>query len=81
MTPEQRIAKHNLQPYLELIDPGWAHRNQFDYMEAVDAAERVRAFVHAAIAAETDRCCGIVYGQCSSDVVAERTVRAIRGKV
>lgn len=28
---------------------------------------------------ERERCCQIVYGQCSSDNVAERTVRAIRG--
>lgn len=31
-----------------------------------------------AIRAEQDRCCRIVYGQCSSDVTAERTVKAIR---
>ena len=47
MSPEDRIAKHNLQPYLAVIDPMWAHLNQFDYHAAVDAAERVRALVLA----------------------------------
>lgn len=52
MSPEQRIAKHNLQPYLALIDPDWAHLNQFDYHSAIEAAERVRA----AIMAEREAC-------------------------
>ena len=30
---------------------------------------------------EQDRCCKIIYGQCSSDNAAERTVRAIRSGV
>jgi len=29
---------------------------------------------------EQDRCCAIVFGQCESDNVAQRTVNAIRGK-
>lgn len=29
---------------------------------------------------ERERCCTIVYAQCSSDNVAQRTVDAIRGK-
>jgi hypothetical protein len=29
---------------------------------------------------EQDRCCSIVFGQCESDNVAQRTVNAIRGK-
>jgi hypothetical protein len=33
----------------------------------------------AAVAAERERCCGIVFGQCDSDNVAQRTVDAIRG--
>lgn len=33
----------------------------------------------AATAAEQERCCGIVFGQCSSDNVAQRTADAIRG--
>lgn len=40
------------------------------------------AFLVAAKATqqEQDRCCAIVYGQCESDNVAQRTVNAIRGK-
>ena len=33
-----------------------------------------------AVRAERERCCRIVYGQCSSDNAAERTVRAIRNE-
>jgi len=29
---------------------------------------------------EQDRCCAIVFGQCESDNVAQRTVNSIRGK-
>lgn len=29
---------------------------------------------------EQDRCCAIVFGQCESDNVAQKTVNAIRGK-
>ncbi len=29
---------------------------------------------------EQNRCCAIVFGQCESDNVAQRTVNAIRGK-
>jgi hypothetical protein len=29
---------------------------------------------------EQDRCCAIVFGQCESDNVAQRTVNAIRGE-
>lgn len=36
--------------------------------------------IDAAIAAETDRCCALIYGHCASDNVAERTVRAIRAR-
>lgn len=34
----------------------------------------------AAVDAERDRCCKIVYGMAGSDNVAQRTVEAIRGK-
>lgn len=34
--------------------------------------------INEAVRAERERCCQIVYGQCGSDNVAERTVRAIR---
>lgn len=37
------------------------------------------AQMHAHVDAERERCCRIVYGQCGSDNVAQRTVDAIRG--
>jgi hypothetical protein len=45
MSLEDHVAKHNLRPYLEAIDPMWAHLNQFDYHAAIDVVERVRAMV------------------------------------
>lgn len=44
----------------------------------VEALPWVEAAWRLATEAERERCCSIVYGQCSSDNVAERTVRAIR---
>ena len=46
--------------------------------------EEFVAFAHLVAAKATqqeqDRCCAIVFGQCESDNVAQRTVNAIRGK-
>ena len=42
--------------------------------------EELEAFAKLVVAKEQDRCCSIIYGQCGSDNVAERTVQAIRGK-
>ena len=36
--------------------------------------------LEAAVKAERDRCCRIVYGMAGSDNVAQRTVEAIRGE-
>lgn len=36
--------------------------------------------VHLAVAAERERCIGIIHGQCGSDNVAQRTVDAIRSQ-
>lgn len=45
---------------------------------------RFETFAHLVAAKvtqqEQDRCCAIVFGQCESDNVAQRTVNAIRGK-
>ena len=41
-------------------------------------AEPIVAFAKLVAAKERDRCCSIIYGQCGSDNVAERTVREIR---
>ena len=38
----------------------------------------LEAFAKLVAAKERDRCCSIIYGQCGSDNVAERTVREIR---
>jgi hypothetical protein len=47
-------------------------------------SEALVAFAHLVAAKATqqeqDRCCAIVFGQCESDNVAQRTVNAIRGK-
>ncbi|CAB5151041.1 hypothetical protein UFOVP148_20 [uncultured Caudovirales phage] len=42
--------------------------------------EVIEAFAKLVAAKEQARCCSIVYGQCESDNVAERTVRAIRAR-
>ena len=44
------------------------------YMEALER------FAELAAAAEREACCAIVYGQCESDNVAQRTVDAIRAR-
>lgn len=35
--------------------------------------------IREAVEAERERCCGIIYGMCESDNVAQRTVDAIKG--
>jgi hypothetical protein len=45
--------------------------SQYKYLEA---------FAKLVAAKEQDRCCSIVFAQCESDNVAQRTVDAIRGK-
>ena len=35
--------------------------------------------IREAVLAERERCCGIIYGMCESDNVAQRTVDAIKG--
>lgn len=37
--------------------------------------------IREAVLAERERCCGIIYGMCESDNVAQRTVDAIKGGV
>lgn len=41
-------------------------------------ADQMRAYGAACRADERERCCAIVFGQCDSDNVAQRTVEAIR---
>ena len=40
--------------------------------------EELERFAALVVAAEREACCSIVYGQCGSDNVAQRTVDAIR---
>jgi len=43
-------------------------------------SKQLEAFAKLVAAKEQDRCCAIVFSQCESDNVAQRTVDAIRGK-
>ena len=45
-----------------------------------DYVEEFVAFAQLVAAAEREACCSIVYGQCGSDNVAQRTVDAIRAR-
>ena len=42
--------------------------------------DELESFAKLVAAKEQDRCCAIVFAQCESDNVAQRTVDAIRGK-
>jgi hypothetical protein len=42
--------------------------------------EELERFAELVAAAEREACCAIVYGQCESDNVAQRTVDAIRAR-
>jgi len=52
---------------------------QFSGELYIKASDHHRA-VRAAVEAEREACCGIVYGQCGSDNVAQRTVDAIKAR-
>lgn len=55
----------------------WIARNSRDDWRIL--SENFEHAWFAAVHAERERCCGIVFGQCESDNVAQRTVDAIRG--
>ena len=42
--------------------------------------DEIETFAKLVAAKEQDRCCSIVFAQCESDNVAQRTVDVIRGK-
>jgi hypothetical protein len=42
--------------------------------------KQIETFAKLVATKEQDRCCAIVFAQCESDNVAQRTVDAIRGK-
>lgn len=49
--------------------------------QSTEFLERFASLIAAKVTQqEQDRCCAIVFGQCESDNVAQRTVNAIRGK-
>jgi hypothetical protein len=50
--------------------------------ESVTAGQMFTRYRFAALVAEAEReaCCSIVYGQCGSDNVAQRTVDAIKAR-
>jgi hypothetical protein len=54
--------------------------NRVAFKQLMDCDQEVLKLVNAAIAAEREACCSIVYGQCGSDNVAQRTVDAIRAR-
>jgi hypothetical protein len=56
---------------------GWAHNGTQPSLVGEEMLERFAALVAAA---EREACCKIVYGQCESDNVAQRTVDAIRAR-
>lgn len=43
-------------------------------------SKQLEIFAKLVAAKEQDRCCAIVFAQCGSDNVAQRTVDSIRGK-
>ena len=45
-----------------------------------DGPTKLERFAERIAAAEREACCKIVYGQCESDNVAQRTVDAIRAR-
>lgn len=49
--------------------------------DSPDFSSLLERFAKLVAAAERQRCCGIVYGQCESDNVAQRTVDAIRAEI
>jgi hypothetical protein len=45
-----------------------------------DSIDELERFANLIAAAEREACCAIVYGQCDSDNVAQRTADAIRAR-
>jgi hypothetical protein len=58
---------------IEMAKQAGKHQWPFDF-------EFLERFAKLVAAKEQDRCCAIVFAQCESDNVAQRTVDAIRGR-
>ena len=62
------------------------HQNVVDFARSIEReigfakAELWIKRINDAVAEEREACCAIVYGQCESDNVAQRTVDAIRAR-
>lgn len=67
-----RVAFSAAYPFIP-----WDHR--FSCEDWAHKARLFEATWTAATTAERTRCCGIIFGQCDSDNVAQRTADAIRG--
>ena len=57
-----------------------AKKAGWQYAHGESGFEPLWDFAKLVAAKEQDRCCAIVFAQCESDNVAQRTVDAIRGK-
>jgi hypothetical protein len=57
-----------------------AKKAGWQYAHGESGFEPLWDFAKLIVAKEQDRCCSIVFAQCESDNVAQRTVDAIRGK-
>ena len=56
------------------------HPEYWEDIQVFATPDVIVKFVELISAKEQDRCCAIVFAQCESDNVAQRTVDAIRGK-
>jgi hypothetical protein len=62
----------------EFVSHGKPSDEESELFVCVD--KDIYKFAKLVAAKEQDRCCAIVFSQCESDNVAQRTVDAIRGK-
>lgn len=71
------VAMQASKEWLKELPTPWETANQVPKRYLEIFANLIAA---KATQQEQDRCCAIVFGQCESDNVAQRTVNAIRGK-
>ncbi len=72
MTQDEIIEMARQSDLGFLLGDNWMMHHEFETFANLVAAKVTQQ--------EQDRCCAIVFGQCESDNVAQRTVNAIRGK-
>jgi hypothetical protein len=66
-----------IERFATIVEDAQAKR-MFD--EGFVTVGHLREQIAKKVAEEQDRCCEIIFGQCDSDNVAQRTVNAIRGE-